>query len=81
MNISSIASAGMYQSLRRFEASAQRMASLGAVDPADPTPPVEPVDPAEEIIQQTTAKQSFSANLSVLRTGDDMTKRLLDIKV
>ena len=81
MQIASVASAGMYQALRRFDASAQRVARVGAVEAAEPILPVEPVDPVHEIVNQMGAKQQFSANLAVLDTANQMTKRLLDIRV
>ena len=81
MQIGSIASAGMYQALRRFDASVQRVARVGAIEGAENVLPVEPVDPVHEIVNQIGAKQQFSANLAVLDTANAMTKRLLDIRV
>ena len=79
MRIGSIASYGMSQALQRFEASAVRTAranSAAAVDAGVP-----PVDPVHEIVETISAKHDFTANLAVFRTADEMTKRLLDIKV
>ena len=73
MQTSAIAGAALVQAVARFDASAQRTARTGN-DAA-------PVDLAEEAVEQISAKHAFTANLTVLRTADDMTNRLLDIKV
>jgi len=73
MQISAIAGAGLVQAVRRFDASAQRTARAGAEGA--------PVDLAEEAVEQIGAKHAFTANLSVLKTADDMIKQLLDIRV
>ena len=64
---------GLTQSVRRFDASAQRTARAGEAS-GD-------VDLAEEAVEQISAKNAFSANLAALRTSDEMLKHLLDIKV
>jgi flagellar hook protein FlgE len=38
-------------------------------------------DLAAEAVEQISAKTAFSASLAVVRTGDAMLKRLLDIRV
>ena len=73
MQISAIAGAGLVQAVRRFDASAQRTARAGAEGA--------PVDLAEEAVEQIGAKHALTANLAVLKTSDEMIKRLLDIKV
>lgn len=72
MQIPAIAS-GLMQAVMRFDASAQRTARAG-----DPASKVELVD---EAIEQISAKDAFTVNISVLQTADEMFKRLLDIKV
>lgn len=62
---------GLLAASRRFDASASRVARMGAEG--------ENVDLAAEVVQQITAKTEFSANLSVIRTAQDMTGKLLDI--
>jgi flagellar hook protein FlgE len=64
---------GLAAATRRFDASAQRTARAGEAS-GD-------VDLAVEAVEQISAEHAFSANLSVLRTSDEMFKRLLDIKV
>ena len=66
MNAVSIGSAGLFAAASRFDASAQRMVSGKG-------------DLAAEVVEQVTAKADVSASLAVIRTADDMTKRLLDI--
>jgi flagellar hook protein FlgE len=62
---------GLLAASRRFEASASRVARMGVEG--------ENVDLAAEVVQQINAKTEFSANLSVIRTAQDMTGELLDI--
>ena len=62
---------GMLAASRRFEASASRVAQMGA--------PGAEVDLAAEIVSQITAKHELSANASVIRTAQDMVGDLLDI--
>lgn len=71
MNPIATASYGLFAASRRFQASAQRTASMGA--------PGSDVDYASEATEQVSAKQAFSANAAVIRTADKMTKSLLDI--
>lgn len=76
MNINRIAStaqAGIQSALSRFEKSAERTVRMN--DPAAD------VDIAQEIVQQLNAKHEVSANISVLRTADEMMGKLLDLKV
>ena len=79
MRIGSIASYGMTQALQRFESSALRTARANSA--ANVVDGVPPVDPVHEIVETIGARQDFTANLAVFRTADEMTKRLLDIKV
>jgi flagellar hook protein FlgE len=59
---------GMQNATARFNASAQRM--VGGQG-----------DLVSEIVEQVSSEQAFKASLAVVRTGDEMMKRLLDIKV
>jgi hypothetical protein len=61
---------GLMAASRTFDASARRVATAGADSD---------VDLGTEVVNQITAKQSFSANLGVLRTADEMMGDLLDI--
>ncbi|RYG16657.1 MAG: flagellar hook protein FlgE [Caulobacteraceae bacterium] len=72
-SITSIAQAGIQGALGRFETSARRVAQSG--DPAAG------VELEQEVVSQLNAKQEVSANISVLRTADEMMGQLLDIKV
>jgi len=62
---------GLLAASRRFETSASRVARMDV--------PGESVDLASEVVEQISAKHQFSANLSVIRTAQDMTGELLDI--
>ena len=67
------AQAGLTQAIRRLDASAERVASSGEVGSG--------ADLAAETVEQIQASNSFSANLAVLQTANEMENRLLDIKV
>lgn len=70
------ATSGMSAAERRFQQSAERMASLGTErDPA------KAVDPLAETLAQAQARQTFDANAAVLRVSGSMMKRVLDIAV
>jgi len=71
MNPIATAQYGLFAATRRFEASAQRTAQMG--DPSFE------VDYGAEVVEQVSAKHAFSANLSVIRTADEMAQSLLDI--
>ena len=71
MNPIATAQYGMFAASRRFEASAQRTVQMG--DPAFE------VDYTQEALEQITAKRDFSANLSVIKTANEMSDSLLDI--
>jgi hypothetical protein len=72
MNVTPIAQAGLQNAFQRFDASAQRVAGLGT--------PGADLDLGSEIVTQIQAKTEVSANISVLRTQDEMLGKLLDIK-
>jgi flagellar hook protein FlgE len=73
MQIGAIAQSGLYQALRRFDASAQRVAQAGAS--------VGDVDLAAEAVEQVSSVHAVKANIATLETGNAMFKQLLDIKV
>jgi flagellar hook protein FlgE len=62
---------GLLAAERRFEASATRVAAMGADSS---------VDVAQEFVGMIEAKQAFSANLGVVRFAQDMWKALLDLQ-
>ena len=67
MQAHAIAAAGVAAASSRFEASARRTA-------ADPLAGL-----ADETVERIGARIAFEANVSVLRTADEMTGALLDI--
>lgn len=70
MIASAIACNGLQAATSRFDASAQRTARWT---------PQSDVDLATETVEQIGAKHAFSANLSVIKTADEMTGTLLDM--
>ena len=72
MQVPSVAQSGLLQALSRFDASAQRVARSGAVGN---------VDLPAEAVEQVQAAHAVTANISTLKTADQMVRRLLDIKV
>lgn len=73
MQILAIAQAGLIAAVRRLDASAQRSAQ-------NPQPNAD-IDYVGETIEQIEAKHAFSANVSVIKTADQMMGELLDIRV
>jgi flagellar basal body rod protein FlgC len=67
MQAHAIAAAGVVAASARFEASARRT----AVDPL--------ADLAGETVERIGAEIAFKANVSVLRSADEMTGTLLDM--
>jgi hypothetical protein len=67
MDITRIGAAGLFSASARFEASARRTASGEG-------------DLATGIVERIEAKTAFSASAAVIRTGDEMFERLLDIR-
>lgn len=62
---------GLQAAASRFERSAERTAAWS---------PASSVDPVQETVEQIGAKHAFSANLSVIRTADEMLGALLDLR-
>ena len=73
MSVSAIAGASLVQAVRRFDASAQRVARASV--------PGAEVDLAAEAVEQVSSSHAVSANLAALRTADETLRQLLDIKV
>jgi len=71
MNPIATAAYGMFAASQRFDASAQRVASMGQ--------PGNDVDLAEEATTEIEAKTAFQANVAVLKTADKMQQSLIDI--
>ena len=79
MQAISIAAAGMMAAADRLSASAQRVAASDAqVEKASDT---KEVDYVGERVGQIGAATDFKANAAVIKTADEMNKRLLDLKV
>jgi flagellar basal body rod protein FlgC len=62
---------GMMAASQRLDASAERVARMGADDS---------VDYGQEAVEQIGAKQAFSANAGVVKIADQMWQALLDIQ-
>ena len=92
MNAIGISLSGIQSSLARFDASAARVASASAnplmPDPAAssaaqagvtpaPRQAASDIDIASEMIEQLTAKLTYDANLSVLKTADEMQQSII----
>lgn len=79
MQALSISASGMMAAADRLSASAQRVAASDAqVEKAADS---KAVDYVGERVAQIGAATDFKANAAVLKTADDMNKRLLDLKV
>lgn len=70
MQALSIATSGLTAATARLDASAQRIARWS---------PTSEVDLGREAIEQVMAKTEFKANVTVIRTADQMMGELLDI--
>ena len=76
MSVLSIAASGIDAATRRFEQASSRIAragsSTGLASETD-------TDLTDDIVDQLAARQSFTANVAVARTGDQVLGTLLDI--
>ncbi|NQE60970.1 flagellar basal body rod C-terminal domain-containing protein [Caulobacter sp. RHG1] len=79
MQALSIAAAGMMAAADRLSSSAQRVAAAGAQ--ADRVEQVNDVDYVKERVGQISAEVDFKANAAVIRTADQMSGALLNLKV
>ena len=79
MQAISIAAAGMMAAADRLNASAHRMAAADAG--ADRVQTLGDVDYIQERTEQIGAATDFKANAAVIKTADEMTGALLNLKV
>lgn len=79
MQALAIAAAGMNAAANRLSASAQRVASADAH--AETVEQLKDVDYVKERTEQISAETDFKANAKVIKTADEMTGALLNIKV
>ncbi|WP_184721982.1 flagellar basal body rod C-terminal domain-containing protein [Caulobacter sp.] len=79
MQALSIAAAGMMAAADRLSSSAQRVAAAGAQ--AERIEQTNSVDYVAERTQQIGAQVDFAANAAVVRTADQMSGALLNLKV
>lgn len=79
MQALAIAAAGMNAAANRLNASAQRVAA--ADTRAEKVEDLKDVDYVKERTEQISASTDFSANAAVIKTADQMTGALLDLKV
>lgn len=77
MQVLDTAAAGMFAAAGRFNASAQRTVAW-SVDQGQTD---QKIDLAHEAVEQISAKTDFEANAAVIKTADEMTGALLDMKV
>ncbi len=79
MQALSIAASGMMAAADRLNASAQRVAAADVH--ADKAQDLKDPDYVGERVEQIGAETDFKANAAVIKTADEMTQRLLDMKV
>ena len=79
MQALSTAAAGMMAAADRLNASARRVAASDAR--AETVAELKDVDYVKERTEQIGATTEFKANAAVIRTADEMTGALLDLKV
>lgn len=77
MDLSAIALQGLQQADTQLEAAAARIASSGASSPDGAK--LDVVDLSTEMVAPISAKTQFSANLTTLKTGDEIQKNLIDM--
>jgi flagellar hook protein FlgE len=77
MDLSAIALQGLEQSQAQLENAATRLAGAGAGSPDGAG--VDIVDLSAEIVALMSAKTQFSANLSTLKTANQIQKSALDV--
>jgi flagellar hook protein FlgE len=77
MDLSAIALQGLEQGQARLEQAATRLASAGADTPDGAS--LDTVDLSAEIVALMSAKNQFSADLSTLKTADQIQKNVLDL--
>lgn len=77
MDLSTIALQGLEQGQVQLENAAIRLAGAGAESPDGAG--VDTVDLSAEIVALMSAKTQFSANLSTLKTANQLQKNVLDV--
>jgi flagellar hook protein FlgE len=75
--VATTALSGLMAATARLNASAARIANSGTPGPA---PATSDVDLVAEQVEMITARTAFAANLSVLKTADEMERTMLDMK-
>ncbi len=77
MDLSAIALQGLEQGQAQLEQAAIRLAGAGAESPDGAN--LDTVDLSVEIVALMSAKTQFSANLSTLKTADQIQKNVIDL--
>ena len=77
MKVLDTAAAGMFAAADRLNASAQRTVARSV----ERGQTEQKIDLAQEAVEQISAKTDFEANAAVIKTADEMTGALLDMKV
>lgn len=77
MELARIALSGLDGAVAKLDRSARHVAAASAVGPEGSS--VDTVDLAVAMVGLMEARQEFTANVQVIRTADEMTKRTLDI--
>ena len=77
MDLSAIALQGLQQADAQLETAAARIASSGTSSPDGAN--LDSVDLSAEMVALISAKDQFSANLSTLKTSDEIQKNLIDM--
>ncbi len=77
MDISAIALQGLDQASAQLETAVAGIASAGAVSPDGAN--LDTVSLSEEVVALVSAKTMYSANLSTLKTADQIQKSTIDV--
>jgi len=77
MDLSAIALQGLVQGQVQLERAATRLAGAGARSPDGAS--LDTADLSAEVVALMSAKTQYSANLSTLRTADQLQKNVLDV--
>ena len=80
IELTNIALQGLERSQQKVERAARRIAADSSGASASPaTAPVDEPSLAESVVDLIEAAQLYQANLNLVKTGNEMTKRTLDI--
>ena len=77
MDVSTIALQGLHQADAGLESAASKIASFGASSPGGTNP--DTVDLSAAVVALLSAKNLYSANLSSVKTADEMLKTAIDL--